>query len=363
MRAASFLCFVAGALAAGETIALKNAAQPGMTMPAIGLGTGGYGTTKGAYGAWPECWMEIAGCGNYTIKAVDMWLKIGGLRLDAADSYDTQVSVGAAMAASSVPRSDIFLLQKTGSWNPMGYADTLSQTANILQQMNVTYVDLLLNHWPTSPASPTVDPACDPAKPATYNEKTCRLNTWRAYVEIWGNGTAKAIGVANYNSSHLQEIIDAGMPLPSVNQIPIHLYTYAAQVDTIAWCKAHDIVVLAYSPLGIPDWHFYPPSLPSNSTLTDPVVLAIAAAHAPATPAQVILSWLWAAGLPSNPRSMNPQHMADNLAAISAVKLTAAEIAQLSSRPVDTCAIDSSFYECMPVPGFTAPPHPWARRA
>ena len=60
---------------------------------------------------------------------------------------------------------------------------------------------------------------------------------------------------------------------------------------------------------------------------------------------------------------MNPQHMADNLAAISAVKLTAAEIAQLSSRPVDTCAIDSSFDECMPVPGFAAPPHPWARRA
>lgn len=68
-------------------------------------------------------------------------------------------------------------------------------------------------------AAPTVDPACDPAKP-TYDAKQCRLNTWRALVEIFQSGRAKAIGVANYNSSHLQEIIDAGMPLPAINQIP-----------------------------------------------------------------------------------------------------------------------------------------------
>lgn len=135
----------------------------------------------------------------------------------------------------------------------MGYEDTLSQYANILQQMNTPYTDIVLNHWPTSTASPTVDPACDPQKP-TYNEKQCRLNTWRAYVDIFNNGTALSIGVANYNSSHIQEIIDAGMPLPAVNQIPIHLYTYAAQKDTIAFCQKLNITVLAYSPFGIPDW-------------------------------------------------------------------------------------------------------------
>lgn len=98
--------------------------------------------------------------------------------------------------------------------------------------------------------------------------------------------------------------------------------------------------------------------MPSNNTLTDPVVLAIAAAHAPATPAQVILSWLWSLGIPSNPRTMSPAHMADNLGAIAAVTLTAGEIAQLSSRPVDTCLIDPSFYECMPTAGAAAPPPP-----
>jgi diketogulonate reductase-like aldo/keto reductase len=64
-----------------------------------------------------------------------------------------QVSVGIAMAESGLPRENIFLLQKTGNWNTMGYNDTLLQMELILEQMNLTYVDLLLNHWPTSPAS------------------------------------------------------------------------------------------------------------------------------------------------------------------------------------------------------------------
>ena len=253
----------------------------------------------------------------------------------------------------------------------------------------------LQNHWPTSPASPTVDPVCDPAKKATYDAKQCRLNTWRALVEIWQSGRSKAIGVANYAISDLQEIIDAGMPLPAVNQVPFHLYNAAAQMALLAFCKAHKIVLLSYSPLGIPDWHAFPAQLPARTTLEDPVLLQVAAAHAPATPAQVLLAWLWALGLPSNPRTMSEQHMRDNLAAISAVTLSAAEVQALSTRPLDTCTIDrefgpratppskspsprahknraphtpspsqtltADFYECVPSAGAAPPPHPFKR--
>jgi diketogulonate reductase-like aldo/keto reductase len=227
--------------------------------------------------------------------------------------------------------------------------------------MNTPYVDLLLNHWPTSPASPTIDPLCDPEKKATYDAKGCRLSTWRAYVEIWKSGKSLSIGVANYNQTHLEEIISAGMPLPSVNQIPFHLYNAASQLELLAFCKAHNIVVLSYSPLGIPDWHSMPASLPASTPLRDPVLLSITAAHAPATAAQVTLAWLWSLGVPSNPRSMNATHMADNLAAIGSVTLTQAEIAALSSRPLDSCDIDPSFYECVPVAGFAQPPKPTFR--
>lgn len=78
-------------------VPLFNAAVPGQMMPGIGLGTGGYGTTHNSYNAYPECWMEIAGCSNYTIEATKTWIQLGGRRLDAADSYDTQTSVGIGM--------------------------------------------------------------------------------------------------------------------------------------------------------------------------------------------------------------------------------------------------------------------------
>lgn len=91
------------------------------------------------------------------------------------------------------------------------------------------------------------------------------------------------------------------------------------------------------------------------------MLLQVAAAHAPATPAQVVLAWLWALGLPSNPRTMNPAHMRDNLAAISAVTLSAAEVQLLSTRPLDTCTIDPDFYECVPSGDATPPPHPFQR--
>jgi diketogulonate reductase-like aldo/keto reductase len=87
--------------------------------------------------------MEIVGCGNHTVEAVKQWLALGGRRLDAADSYDTQYSVGVAMAESGVARSDIFLLQKLGNWNPMGYNDTFSQFDFMLTQMNTSYVDIV----------------------------------------------------------------------------------------------------------------------------------------------------------------------------------------------------------------------------
>jgi len=343
-------------------VPLFNAAVPGLMMPAVGLGTGGYGTTHNPYNAYPECWMEIAGCSNYTIEATKTWLQLGGRRLDAADSYDTQTSVGIGMLQSGVSRSEIFLLQKTGNWNPMGYTDSISQFTFLLEQMNTTYVDLLLNHWPTSPASPTVDPLCDPKK-TTYDEKGCRLSTWRAYVEFYNNGTAKAIGVANYNITHLQEIIDSGMPLPSVNQVPFHLYNAASQMELLAFCKAHKIVLLAYSPLGIPDWHAFPsPPLPSSKPLDDPVLLNIAAHYAPATPAQVTIAWLWALGLPCNPRTMNATHMLENLSAFDAVTLSQDEVNQLSTRPIDYCSIDNSFYECVSDGTFFPDMNPWAKK-
>ena len=316
-------------------------------MPAIGLGTGSYSDdpTVG-YGGYPECWSTLAGCGAYAEKATAAWLAAGGRRIDAANSYGSQISVGAGMAASGVPRADIFLLSKVGPSKPLGFNDTLSQFANILSDMKVDYVDMLLVHWPwdsksqgnvTNNVTQSSDVLCNHTSPA-YSEAGCRISTWKAMVQIWQSGGARAIGVSNYNVTHLQEIADAGLPLPALTQSPFHLYRSATQMDVLNWCNRNGVTFLGYSPFGVPDYYKYPAPLVANQ-LQHPTVLAIAAQHADATPAQVLIAWQWALGIPVNPRSQNAQHMADNLAAY-ALTLNQTEVDLLSSITQDLCSFE-----------------------
>ena len=139
----------AAARGVSPSVALGNAAQPGVFMPVMGLGTGGYGNQRDV--AKPECWNESDGCGATSYNATLAWLKTAFsagetlIRIDNADSYDNLGSVGRAMQDSGVPRANIFLTSKTGSPYPLGYDDTMSQFANVLKTQMVSYVDLLLS--------------------------------------------------------------------------------------------------------------------------------------------------------------------------------------------------------------------------
>lgn len=92
-------------------------------------------------------------------------------------------------------------------------------------------------------------------KASTYDAKACRLNTWKALLAIQKSGKAKAVGVSNFNTEHLQEIVDSGLTLPAVNQCPYNPHLYTAQTELLAMCNKHAIVFNSYSPLGIPDLH------------------------------------------------------------------------------------------------------------
>ncbi len=67
-----------------------------------------------------------------------LWLEVGGRRIDSADSYHNQADVGAALAASGVPREELCILSKTGPSNPLGYSDTLKQFAQIQRDLQVS---------------------------------------------------------------------------------------------------------------------------------------------------------------------------------------------------------------------------------
>ena len=357
---ASLALLLTNAAAVVPNVPLLNAAIANFSMPAIGLGTGAYSGNVVPYNAYPECWVS-KGCGAMAQEAILSWITAGGRRIDSANSYQNQVDVGIALTtainAGSVTRAELFVLSKVGPSNPLGYNDSLTQFDTILADLQTTYVDALLVHWPwdsaskgnvTNNATVSSDPLCN-HNLTTYSESGCRISTWTAVVEIFKSGRALSIGVSNFNISHLEEFRAAGLPTPSLIQSPFNLYRSSTQMDLLDYCNRNGITFLGYSPFGVPDYKVFPTTgpypLPAANALMDPVLLAIAAAHAPATPAQVTLAWHWALGIPTNPRSMNAQHMADNLAAYD-LTLSQTEIHMLSARPQDLCAEDANWYEC-----------------
>lgn len=417
----SSLCVVAAPLPSSRislvpTVLLKNAAEPGIKMPATGLGTG----------------CAIGGC-NWgapkpfaSLNMSKQWLSIGGRRFDGADSYGIEPGIGQAIKESKVPRSEVFIVSKTGpgglAW-PLGYNETISQAEQIVANYSTTYVDLLLIHWPVNygeplpfcsslhvccslsltyllsacpcrrvsgpcsyhgpkPSIPTTDPLCDTALPS-YSAKGCRLSTWRAMVSIWKRGLAKAIGVSNFNTSHLQEIADAGLPMPSVNQCafsPNHgLHTKGctpgSQTETcgdlLKYCQAHNIVYNGYScvfvavavavALVVASYTILPNPISgqfrthciqyarlnyshgacrrlcrpyggghgAGRLLADPRLAKIAQAHG-TEPAQVVLKWQWQLGIPVNPEAQKLQYQRENLEFFN-FTLSTAEMTLLSN--------------------------------
>jgi len=239
--------------------------------------------------------------------------------------------------------SDLFILSKVGFRDPMGYNEAVRQFEKIKNDLQVDYVDMLLIHWPTADL-PSTDPYCNFGGPL-FNQKDCRLSMWRGMVSIFNSGGAKAIGVSNFDVSHIQEIIDAGLPLPSTNQCHFYPYGGSSQMNLVRFCQDHDIVFNGYSPLGIPDWHTFPGPNMATTPMKDPAVISIANAHGK-SPAQVILAWEWSLGIPMNPRSQNAAHMAENLD-IFDIKLTNEESAKIMSLHQVTCEEDPRFYLCL----------------
>jgi diketogulonate reductase-like aldo/keto reductase len=344
------------------SVTLKNAADPNVLMPFSGAGSGGYTGNATTYGAYPECWNgcydpgclmpdppSFRSCGDWVEAALATYIQLGGRRIDSSDSYHSQMYAGAALSASGLSRADVFFTSKVGPYLALGGAEVTSQFEGILKGTGswlTGFVDLLLIHWPSciasdggsncpAPFGNSSTPVCQVGTPA-YDERECRLDTWRALVVIWRSKGSRAIGVSNYNSTHLQEIKDAGLPLPAVNQIPFNIYHSHYAVETIAWCNANGVLVNGYSPFGVPDHKtFSPPQ--ARTVFDDPIVQAIAGAHA-TTPDVVLLAWHFQQNIIFNPRSMNAAHMINNIGFDSVnnwsnLGLTSAEMSQLSSRP------------------------------
>ncbi|MCF6386846.1 aldo/keto reductase [Mycobacterium sp. MBM] len=228
------------------------------TIPALGIGVGELSDTEAEH-------------------AVAAALKIGVRLIDTAAAYGNEAGVGRAIAASGIPRAEIFLTTKLATGD-QGFQASQDAARASLQRLGQDYVDLYLIHWPGGDSSKYVD-------------------SWGGLLKVQGDGLAKSIGVANFTSEDLSTIVDLTYVVPTVNQIELH--PQLVQTELRADHAERGIVTEAYSPLGV------------GKLLEHPTVTSIAGEYG-RTPAQVLIRWNLQQGNVVIPRSKSPERIAEN---------------------------------------------------
>ena len=214
----------------------------------------------------------------------------GYRHIDTAAAYGNEAGVGRGLAASSVPREDLFVTTKL--WNSdQGYEPALAAIDASLERLGLDYVDLYLVHWPLL-------------------DDQRLLRTWDAMEEIASSGKAKAVGVCNFEPRHLKLLADRGGLLPAVDQVELH--PHLPQEEIRATAAELGIAVESWSPLGGTSGSGWGPASKPNTLLTDPMITRIADRHSK-TPAQVLIRWHLQNGLIVIPKSVHEQRIAQNI--------------------------------------------------
>ncbi|WP_042421179.1 aldo/keto reductase [Streptacidiphilus anmyonensis] len=230
-----------------------------------------------------------------TTAAVTAALAAGYRSIDTAAVYGNEAGVGRALAASGLPREELFVTTKL--WNAdQGYDSTLRAFDASLAKLGLDHVDLYLIHWPT--------PARD-----LYPD------SWRAIERLTREGRVRAAGVSNFQPAHLRRLIDESGVVPAVNQVELHPGLQQAALR--AFHAAHGIATEAWSPLA------------QGAVLDDPAITAIAA-RTGRSPAQVVLRWHLQLGNIVIPKSVTPSRIRQNLAVLD-FELTTADMAAVTT--------------------------------
>ncbi|MBW5487113.1 aldo/keto reductase [Streptomyces bambusae] len=232
-------------------------------------------------------------------RAVGTALEAGYRSVDTAAAYGNEAGTGKALAASGLPREELFVTTKL--WNGRGQRwgrdEVLRAFDESLARLGLDYLDLYLIHWP---------------RPMRDDY----LAIWRTFEEIAADGRAKAVGVSNFRPADLQRLRAESPLVPAVNQIELHpLFPQ----DELRQVHARlGIATEAWSPLG-----------QGKGLLELPAVTAVADKHG-RTAAQVVLRWHVQRGVVAIPKSVTPSRIAENLD-VFGFELDAEDVAALDA--------------------------------
>ncbi len=258
----------------------------GLTMPTLGLGT----------------WKSAVGVVG---EAVTHALDLGYRHIDCAAIYGNEPEIGTAFAKAfsktGIQRKDVFITSKL--WNTNHHPDNVEAACRqTLADLQLEYLDLYLIHWGIafihgSESEPVDD------KGMVITEPVPIQATWKAMESLVEKGLVKSIGISNFTTPMILDLLSYAHIKPVVNQIEVHPYN--AQPQLIEYCRKKEIVVTAYSPLGSA-------GNTTDKPLADPIITAIATDYKK-TPAQILIRWSLQRGLIVIPKTVTPVRIAENL--------------------------------------------------
>ncbi len=256
----------------------------------------GYEIPKLGFGTW------LVKDGEEARNAVKAAIACGYRHIDTAAAYHNEKSVGEAIGESGLPREDFFVTSKLWTVD-RGYEKTKAAFAKTLENLKLSYLDLYLIHWPASESR-------------FPDWREINLETWRAMTELYKEGKIRAIGVSNFKPHHLEPLMETEVA-PMVDQIEFHPgYT---QEETVAYCKAHEILVEAWSPLG------------RGRVLEDGTFKKIAEKYGKSV-AQICIRWCLEKGALPLPKSVTPSRIEENLQALD-FTMEAADVERITALP------------------------------
>jgi 2,5-diketo-D-gluconate reductase A len=213
-----------------------------------------------------------------TERAVSAALEIGCRLIDTAAAYGNEAAVGRAIAASGIPRAELFVTTKLAT-EDHGLSKAEAACSASLERLGLDYVDLYLVHWPAPSHGKYVD-------------------AFGGLIQSRGEGYARSIGVSNFTEDQLSTVIDLAFVTPAVNQVELH--PLLNQDDLRKANAQHNVVTQSHTPLVL------------GRLKDNPTVTSVAAEYGK-TPAQVLLRWNVQLGNSVIFRSNKPERIAGNL--------------------------------------------------